>query len=538
MYVLGKVMSYKTQNKTSFVKGVLIGGIASISLLLLAAWASDKLGLINKYLTSEPGKGMSLNEHQSKSDPLYWVAPMDPNFRRDKPGKSPMGMDLVPVYEKDQTETNTETVSAGEVTVSPEMANNLAMQTQMLSKTSKTGLVTLPVVVNYDEAFTRSITLQTSGWVRTVNVHYVGQAVKKGEVLFTYYSLALINAQQDVLSAMNTQSESLVAAAEVRLLSLGYPQSLIGQLKQSKRVVDAVPYFSNQTGVVTTVAIKQGSFVNDSTAVLKVASPNKLWFDVSVPLRLSNLVKLGNVITIASHSQLTTKVSITEILPSVERSTQSMIARARHTMPLNYDENIKPNWFDGQITQAQMTITSEPGLWLPSSAVIRDRDLLEGRVILNVGDNTFKSVHVKFDQVFNGFLRVDPTSDNNTTLQEGDVIATTAIFLIDSESNVESDLQRLNGAQSSYQADTSMDYPSAEVMGTVNKIDRTNRIINISRGPIKKWGRPATTMDFEVRAGIDIKSLRPTDKIHFAFVVKPDAFEINMIHVLTEQRHD
>ena len=30
---------------------------------------------------------------------LYWVAPMDPNFRKDGPGKSPMGMDLVPVYE-------------------------------------------------------------------------------------------------------------------------------------------------------------------------------------------------------------------------------------------------------------------------------------------------------------------------------------------------------------------------------------------------------------------------------------------------------
>ncbi|HAT3844107.1 TPA: hypothetical protein JBF46_00745 [Legionella pneumophila] len=29
---------------------------------------------------------------------LYWVAPMDSNYRRDKPGKSPMGMDLVPVY--------------------------------------------------------------------------------------------------------------------------------------------------------------------------------------------------------------------------------------------------------------------------------------------------------------------------------------------------------------------------------------------------------------------------------------------------------
>ena len=29
---------------------------------------------------------------------LYWAAPMDPNYRRNKPGKSPMGMDLVPVY--------------------------------------------------------------------------------------------------------------------------------------------------------------------------------------------------------------------------------------------------------------------------------------------------------------------------------------------------------------------------------------------------------------------------------------------------------
>lgn len=37
----------------------------------------------------------------SSNDPLYWVAPMDPNYKRDKPGKSPMGMDLIPVYAED-----------------------------------------------------------------------------------------------------------------------------------------------------------------------------------------------------------------------------------------------------------------------------------------------------------------------------------------------------------------------------------------------------------------------------------------------------
>ena len=35
----------------------------------------------------------------AEKKPLYWVAPMDPNYKRDKPGKSPMGMDLIPVYE-------------------------------------------------------------------------------------------------------------------------------------------------------------------------------------------------------------------------------------------------------------------------------------------------------------------------------------------------------------------------------------------------------------------------------------------------------
>ena len=30
----------------------------------------------------------------------YWVAPMDPTYIRNEPGKSPMGMDLVPVYEE------------------------------------------------------------------------------------------------------------------------------------------------------------------------------------------------------------------------------------------------------------------------------------------------------------------------------------------------------------------------------------------------------------------------------------------------------
>lgn len=56
-----------------------------------------------------------MDEHSSEGEaakdsdaPLYWVAPMDDSYRRDKPGKSPMGMDLVPVYADANTDSATE----------------------------------------------------------------------------------------------------------------------------------------------------------------------------------------------------------------------------------------------------------------------------------------------------------------------------------------------------------------------------------------------------------------------------------------------
>jgi hypothetical protein len=44
--------------------------------------------------SSEPG-------FPQKKKIKYWVDPMDSNYKRDKPGKAPCGMDLVPVYEED-----------------------------------------------------------------------------------------------------------------------------------------------------------------------------------------------------------------------------------------------------------------------------------------------------------------------------------------------------------------------------------------------------------------------------------------------------
>ena len=61
---------------------------------LLGKAVGALLGASGVWLLGNPDEG-DMTATGGERKPLYWVAPMDPNYKRDKPGKSPMGMDLI-----------------------------------------------------------------------------------------------------------------------------------------------------------------------------------------------------------------------------------------------------------------------------------------------------------------------------------------------------------------------------------------------------------------------------------------------------------
>lgn len=65
---------------------------------------------------------------------LYWTDPMIPNFRSDKPGKSPMNMEMIPVYAEPDSgsESGKPTVS-----IQPEVLNNLGVRTYTVTRVSR-----------------------------------------------------------------------------------------------------------------------------------------------------------------------------------------------------------------------------------------------------------------------------------------------------------------------------------------------------------------------------------------------------------------
>jgi Cu(I)/Ag(I) efflux system membrane fusion protein len=90
------------------------------------------------------GHGSMVNAEEEK-EILYWVAPMDQNYRRDKPGKSPMGMELIPVYAGAGE-------SGGVVSIDPQVVQNLGVRTTAAERTRLWRGIDTVGYADYDES--------------------------------------------------------------------------------------------------------------------------------------------------------------------------------------------------------------------------------------------------------------------------------------------------------------------------------------------------------------------------------------------------
>ena len=157
----------------------------------------------------------------------YWAAPMDPTYIRNEPGKSPMGMDLVPVYEEEGDEkTPHSTIRIDPVTMQNMGVRLGRVEKQVLSKTIRTfGTIT------FDETGLYSVNIKFNGWIETLYVDFVGEQVEKGQPLFDIYSPDLLTAQQEYLLALQQQKGLNGGISQGRQPAAGclaHPPGLLG----------------------------------------------------------------------------------------------------------------------------------------------------------------------------------------------------------------------------------------------------------------------------------------------------------------------
>ena len=453
-----------------------------------------------------------LTAEPAQKNPLYWVAPMDANYKRDKPGKSPMGMDLVPVYEDGGSGADG---GQGTIKISPEVVNNLGVRTAMVRLARLHSQISTVGIVKYDEDQLVHIHPRVQGWVEKLYIKAAGDPVEKGQPLYEIYSPELVNAQEELLLALDRRNKRLIRAAEDRLNALQLPKSAINELKKTNKVKQTISFYAPQSGVVDNLNIREGYFVKPGTTLMSIGKLNQVWVEAEIFERQASEVALGIPVTM-TLAYLPGRVwqgNIDYVYPTLNAKTRTIKVRLRFD---NKDESLKPNMFAQVVIHAQ---SEHKTLLVPKEAVIRSG--ASERVVLALGEGRYKSINVKIGRYDNEFAEI------LSGLNEGEKVVSSAQFLLDSESSKSSDFKRMN----SEMEDEEM--PSRVwVEATINSLMTGHRMINASHLAIDEWDWPEMTMDFTIAESVDINLLKEDMTLHVEIEKNSDGtYEVINVHI-------
>ncbi|MGB2739842.1 MAG: efflux RND transporter periplasmic adaptor subunit [Cognaticolwellia sp.] len=502
------------KNNISLIQGITL----SLSSLLIGGW------LALHFFSADHDKTMAAANETKQ--PKYWVAPMDANFRRDKPGLSPMGMDLVPVYENE----NTAGEGPGTVKINPSVVNNIGVRTEKVQLAPLETEIKTVGYVNYNQDRLVHIHPRVSGWVEKLNINSVGDTVEKGQAIYSLYSPELVNAQEEFVLALNRKNTRLIKAAKNRLLALNIPNSAITALQESHKVQQQVTFYAPQSGVVENLSIREGFYVQPGTMLFSIGDLTEVWVEAEVLERQAGFVFLNDQVsmTLDFVPGKDWQGTVDYIYPTLDSQTRTMKVRLRFD---NKNLALKPNMFTQVIIHGKPT---ENTIVIAKEALIRTGT--QDRVVLALGEGQFKSIAVDVGRSDGKKIEI------LSGLSSDDTIVTSAQFLLDSESSKTSDFKRMSAMDMDMDMDMDMEnvaqpVAQAQVSGTINSIDVSNRIVNISRGPIEKWQRPAATLDFYVASNITLSQFSEGMEINFTFAIENGEFTVITIHPNASEMH-
>ena len=396
-------------------------------LTVIVAAAALAMGLlVGRSFSPEP---QTTAPAESEPEILYWVAPMDPNYRRDEPGKSPMGMDLVPVYADEVAS------KPGVVSIDPTLVNNLGVRTAVAERGTLPRLIETVGYIGYDEDTLQHIHTRVEGWIESLAATATGDPVKKGQLLFELYSPTLVSAQQEYLAALSSNNEGLQSASRDRLVALGVTKREIERLDRDRSVSQRVRVYAESDGVIAQLGVREGMFVTPATEVMSIAQLDQVWVVAEVFERQSAWVEPGQraIVELDYLPGMTLEGTVDYVNPELDPKTRTLKVRLRFE---NEGARLLPNMF------ARVVIEGRPIpsiVHVPREAVVRGGS--SNRVVVDIGDGMFES-----RKVLVGIESGDRVAIRSG-ISEDERVVVSAQFLIDSESNIDSALERMESLQ-------------------------------------------------------------------------------------------
>jgi Cu(I)/Ag(I) efflux system membrane fusion protein len=375
-------------------------------------------------------------ETKENEKEIYYC-PMHPEVTSEKPGVCPIcNMDLVKKVDENK-------VGMGDM---PGMIN-LSVQKQILAnvatvKIQKEQLSKELVSYSYldfAEQNRKLISARFNGRVEKLFVDKTGDYVNRGQPLFEIYSPDLVEAQNEYLIAIgNTasirnasfneespNSNSLIKSARKRLEIYGITNEQIAKLDSIREIQYTLTYYSPISGTVIDKKIQEGMYVNEGTLLYDIADMSTLWSIAEIYEKDLALVKVGNRVKLRlpAYPDETFEGIVNFIYPVVNSQTRTVKVRSEFS---NGNNKLRPQMY------GEISVQQDIGKQL---LISQDAVLFTGKrqiVWVKTGEDHFESKEVTLGIKNGGKYQV------LTGLNEGDEVAVTGGFLIDSESQLRS----------------------------------------------------------------------------------------------------
>lgn len=356
-----------------------------------------------------------------------YICAMHPHIHGNKGDHCPIcGMALVPASSRKE---ENQSLPEGSVSISPVYRQALGVKTDKVTyhHFGKSIHTFGRIVPNTRNDY--QISLRKSGWIRDLKTSAVGDAVKKGDVLFTLYSPDIINVETEYLTGIKNGFKA--GASEARLRLYGMDEQAIALFKKQGEVIEDVPFHAPADGVVTSLNARKGGYVTEGGVILTLQDFSQVWVDAHIPVKDLTFLALGTSAQIIMP-QTGEKYSavINYIYPMADPDSREGMARL---VLDNASEKLKTDI----PVDVMFTTDGKSRLAVPEEAVMLSG--MGAYVFEDLSEGRFRPVMVKTGITSDGLTEIV------SGLAAGQRVVTSGQFMLDTESSLRGSMANMPG---------------------------------------------------------------------------------------------
>lgn len=376
---------------------------------------------------------------------LYYVDPMHPAYRSDKPGTAPdCGMALVPVYADDTVRPGRAAVAASPevVRIDVDAQRLYGVRVAKVEKDAGHGTVRVFGRVAADETRVFTVNVGADGFVKETYNDAVGNHVTRDQHLAIIYSpefLALAggylsanertpgnstNARENSNMAASAQQNFASAQARAdRLRNLGMSDAQIAEISTTHRIPEDIYVVSPTDGFILSREISPGLRFERGKELYKIADLSHVWIVAEAFGKETELFRPSVVarVTIPDTGE-TFSARVGNVLPEVDPASRTLRCRLEAGNP---GFKLRPDMF----VNIDMPVSLPRGLTVPADAVLDSG--LSKRVYVQASADRFEAREVETG------WRLGDRVEIVKGLHEGESVVAAGTFLVDSESRLQ-----------------------------------------------------------------------------------------------------